>query len=90
MTLTIELDESTETRLQEVARLKGTDPSSYVQRLLARSLPDDEDMALLRLFAEWDREDAALSEEELDRERAEWEEIRRNLDRRQIELRPSS
>ena len=88
MSLTIDLDQETETRLREVARLRGMDAGGYARQVLTQSLPDDEGTALLRLFAQWDREDAAMSEEDLQAERADWEEIRANLDRRRVDLGP--
>ena len=90
MSLTIELDEQTETRLRELARLRGMDVGGYARQLLTQDVRDDENAALLRLFAEWDREDAGLSEEELQAEQADWDKIRVNLDRRRVDLRPCS
>jgi hypothetical protein len=63
MTLSIDLNEQLQARLEEEARRQGVEPPEYARRLLEQSLlsgaTDGGNRATLELLAAWGREDAA-------------------------------
>jgi hypothetical protein len=62
MTLSIDLDEQLQAKLQDEARRRGVEPPEYARRLLEQGLrasgSADGNRATLDLLAAWGREDA--------------------------------
>jgi len=87
MTLTIEFPPDVESRLEQAAQARGVDPAGYVRRLVEESLPDPEDAATLALFAAWEADGATDDPMERAARRAEWEELRANLEANPVSLR---
>lgn len=87
MALTIELEPAKEKSLRDVALLQGVDATDYARRLIEQHLPDAEDAATFALFAAWDKEDETDDPVELEARRAEWEELKTNLEANRLSLR---
>jgi hypothetical protein len=83
MALIIHLTPSEEARLEEAARREGLDPAELARKLVAERLPplapDQEEDQTLTLFAQWDREDAAMTPEEIEEAKREAEEFKRSI-----------
>jgi hypothetical protein len=84
MTLTIQLEPDEEARLAAAARREGLDPASLVRKLMIEHLPPvtqsvEEEDPTLALFAQWDREDAQMTPEEIEAARREFEEFKQNI-----------
>jgi hypothetical protein len=83
MTLTIELTPREEARLVAAARRAGLEPQALARKLVTQGLPDpDQHPATdptLALFAQWDEEDAAMTPEEAEAARRDFEEFKQNL-----------
>ena len=84
MTLTIHLTPEEAARLEQKAQQEGVDIAQYARRRLGLpdvpgNTPDAENMAFLQLLEAWRKEDATEDEEELERRKAEWQELKRNL-----------
>ncbi len=86
MTLTLELTPTEEAQLKTAARQKGVDPAVFLKQLMTEhlpepaaspeSLPEDPTLAL---FAQWAKEDAQMTPEELAEENRTWEEFKSNI-----------
>ena len=83
MALTIHLTAAEEARLETAARREGLDPAELARKLvierLPSTIPDEEEDPTLALFAQWDREDAAMTPEEIEEAKREAEEFKRNI-----------
>ena len=83
MALIIHLTPSEEARLEAAARRQGLDPAEFAQKLVTERLPplpsDQEEDPTIALFAQWDREDAAMTAEELEEAKREAEEFKQNI-----------
>lgn len=82
MTLTIELNTDEEARLAEVARQKGLAPAELARRLVLEHLPTrptTEEDPTLALFAQWEREDAQMTPEEIEVKQRQFEEFKQNI-----------
>lgn len=81
MSLTIELTPAEEARLAEAARKEGIEPAELARRMVADHLPPAEAGSdpTLTLFAEWEKDDAQLTPEEMERERQIWEQFERGI-----------
>jgi hypothetical protein len=84
MALTIDLTSEEEAHLSAVARQKGIRPQELARELLINNLPPlseerIEEDPTLALFAEWEKEDAQMTHEEMERESRLWEEFERNV-----------
>ena len=88
MTLIIELTPSEEERLATVARQKGIEPAELARKLVTEHLPpislEEEEDPTLALFAQWDREDARMTPEEIEEARREAEEFKRNINAERV------
>ena len=84
MTLTIQLTPSEEARLAAAAAREGLALADLARRVLTEHLPpvaqngEPEDPTLA-LFAQWEREDATMTPEEVADENRQWEELKGNL-----------
>lgn len=82
MTLTLELTPAEEAQLKTAAQQKGVDPAVFLKQLMTEHLPEPataseappEDLTLA-LFAQWAKEDAQKSPEEIAQEDRLWEEF---------------
>jgi hypothetical protein len=84
MTLTIELNAEEEARLAEAARQEGVAPAELARKLVTEHLPalskgGEEQDPTLALFAQWDKEDAQMTPEEVEEARRDFEEFKRNI-----------
>jgi hypothetical protein len=84
MTLTVELGPDEEARLAAAARREGVEPAELVRNLLLQHLPpvtpsEEETDPTLALFAQWDREDAQMTPEEMELEQREFEQFKHNI-----------
>ena len=84
MSLMLELDPDEEVRLEAAARQKGLEPAELARKLVTEHLPpvlkEEEAMdPTLALFAQWDKEDAQMTPEELEEERRDFEEFKQNI-----------
>ena len=83
MTLVIELSPEEEARLAAAAEREGLLPSELARKLVTQNLPPTppggaEDPTLA-LFAQWEKEDANMTPEEIEQERRLWEEFKANI-----------
>jgi hypothetical protein len=83
MTLTIDLTPEEERRVEEAARAKGIDVQALLKSVIA-GLPSPvsaEERAGRwdAIFAQWEKEDASLTPEELAQAQAEWEALKANM-----------
>ena len=89
MTLTIELTPEQEARLAEVAREEGLEPTALAQKFVADRLPTlpaiPEQDPTLALFAQWRREDALMTPEEIEQERKLWEAVEQGINESRAE-----
>ena len=84
MTLTIDLSREEESQLVAAATVEGVPPADLARRLLTEHLPrktsdSPEQDPTLALFAQWDREDAAMTSEQVAEARGEFEEFKQNI-----------
>ncbi|MFN3648945.1 MAG: hypothetical protein ACK47B_05125 [Armatimonadota bacterium] len=84
MTLKLELTPDDEARLARAARDQGLSVEEVARRLLAEHLPPLEQLnedsdPTLALLAQWDREDAHLTPDEVAEERRLWNDFKRNV-----------
>jgi hypothetical protein len=84
MTLTIELHPDEEARLAAAARREGVEPAELIRKLVVAHLPpipsnEDEEDPTLALFAQWDREDALMTPEEIEAEQRQFEQFKQNI-----------
>jgi hypothetical protein len=83
MALTIHLTAAEEARLETAARQEGLDPAELARKLVIERLPplipDEEEDPTLALFAQWEREDAAMTPEEIEEAKREAEEFKQNI-----------
>lgn len=84
MTVTIELTPEQEQQLREAARLEGLDPAELAKRLVTERLPslaanEPEQDPTLALFAQWEKEDADMTPEEIEQERHLWEAFQQDI-----------
>lgn len=83
MTLTIELTPEQEARLTSVAQRQGIAPAELVQKLVTEYLPssqlEEPEDPTLALFAQWEKEDAQMTPEEIAAENRQWEEFKGNI-----------
>jgi hypothetical protein len=82
MTLTIELSPTEEARLLAAARNTGVAPSDFAKTLMTEHLPptsEERDDPTLALFAQWEKEDAAMTPEETEADRLLWEKFQANV-----------
>lgn len=86
MTLTLDLTPTEEAQLKTAAHQKGVDPASLLKQLMSEHLPElaaspealPEDPTLA-LFAQWAKEDAQVTPEEVAEENRLWEEFERGI-----------
>ncbi|MCC6442324.1 MAG: hypothetical protein IT210_02585 [Armatimonadetes bacterium] len=83
MPLIIELTLEEETRLAATARQRGIAPAEYARRLLTERLPplpsgEFEDPTLA-LFAQWEREDASMTPQDMEEERQAFEAFKQGI-----------
>jgi hypothetical protein len=89
VTLTIELDPDEEARLAAAASQKGLRPAELARKLViehlppATPIPEEADPTLV-LFAQWDREDAEMTPEEVEAAGREFEEFKRNINAERV------
>jgi hypothetical protein len=83
MTLTINIDPATCSRLEAEARRLGIEPSEYARRLIESGVRPEQDArsnaATLDLLAQWDREDETSDPAEIARREEELRELKRSL-----------
>jgi hypothetical protein len=83
MAVTIHLTPAEEARLEAAARREGLDATELARKLVIERLPPDtpdgEEDPTLALFEQWDREDAAMTPEEIEEAKREAEEFKRNI-----------
>lgn len=82
MTVTITLDPDELARLQAVARKEGVGLAELARRLVLQHLPatiQREEDPTLALFAQWDREDARMTPEEIEAARREFEAFKEGI-----------
>jgi hypothetical protein len=83
MSLIIQLTPGEEARLEAAARREGLDPAEFARKLVAERLPplapDQKEDPTLALFAQWDREDADMTPEEIEEANRETEEFKQNI-----------
>lgn len=82
MTLTLELTPVEEAQLTTAARQKGVDPAVFLKQLMTEHLPEpvaspdvSPEDPTLTLFAQWAKEDAQKSPEEIAQEDRLWEQF---------------
>jgi hypothetical protein len=84
MTLTIQLDEAEQARLDAAAKREGMAPAELARKVLAYHLPpvsepvETEDPTLA-LFRQWEEEGTARTPEEAARENELWEQFQANV-----------
>lgn len=80
MTVTITLPDEVAGELQREAERRGIEPQHVAAEIIASHLPSSERArALQSLFAQWAAEDVTTDASELDRRKAEWEEMKHAL-----------
>lgn len=84
MSLILDLSPEEEARLKAAARQKGLKPAELARKLVTEHLPsvlqeEEETDPTLALFAQWDKEDAKMTPEELEEERRDFEEFKQNI-----------
>lgn len=86
MTLTIDLSPAEQARLTAAARQKGVAPAELARELVTSHLPpapaepgDEPEDPTLALFAQWEKEDAQMTPEEVERERRLWEQFEQGI-----------
>ncbi len=83
MTLTIDLDPSEQARLDAAARQEGMGAATLAKRIVTEHLPPAppavEEDPTLALFAQWDREDAQMTPEELTAAQEDFAEFKRSI-----------
>ena len=83
MTLTIELNPTEEVRLVAAARQKGIPLAEFARKLVTEHLPplttNEEADPTLALFAQWEREDANKTPEEIAAEDQLWNEFEQGI-----------
>jgi hypothetical protein len=82
MTHTVDLTPDEEARLATAAREEGLSPEEILRRLVTEHLPAVGETAVdptLALFAQWEREDAQMTTEEISEENRQWEEFKANV-----------
>jgi hypothetical protein len=79
----IDFTPTEEAQLEAAARREGIDPAELVRKLVTERLEemprDAWEDPTLALFARWDREDAAMTAEEIEEAKREAEEFKRNI-----------
>src|SRR5690348_9844971 len=84
MTLTIRLTPEQEALLEAAARQEGVDSAELVRKLVTEHLSavtteEPEPDPTLALFAQWEREDANMTPEEIAKENRDWEAFKANI-----------
>jgi hypothetical protein len=84
MNLIIDLNPIEEARISAAARQIGLAPADYVKKLVNEHMPSivetkTENDPTLALFAQWDKEDAQMTSEEVEQENRTWEEFKTNI-----------
>ena len=85
MPLTIDLSPADQARLAAAARQKGVAPAELARELVTNHLPpvpepsDQPEDPTLALFAQWQKEDAQMTPEEIERERRLWEQFEQDI-----------
>ena len=84
MTLTIDLTPEQEQQLQDAARLEGMDAAGLAKKLVTERLThtssdNSHHDRTLELFADWERQDAEMTPEEIEQERLLWEEFQHDI-----------
>ena len=83
MDLTLHLLPEEETRLAATAEQQGLEPEALARKLVSQYLPPiplaNADDPTLALLAQWDREDAEMTPEEMEEARRDFEEFKRNI-----------
>jgi hypothetical protein len=84
MTLTIQLDEVEQARLDAAAKQEGMAPAELARKVLTDHLPPlathgEREDPTLTLFRQWEEEGAARTPEEALRENELWEEFQSNV-----------
>ncbi|MEO7715402.1 MAG: hypothetical protein ABIY70_04330 [Capsulimonas sp.] len=88
MTVTIDLSPKEEAQLAQEARNAGLDTATLVKKLVTEHLsPNTENSdPTLQLFAEWKKEDAQMTPEEMEQEQRIWSEFERRTNETRREL----
>ena len=85
MPLTIDLSPADQARLAAAARQKGVAPAELAREIVTEHLPpvpepsDEPQDPTLALFAQWEKEDAQMTPEEIEGERRLWEQFKQNI-----------
>jgi hypothetical protein len=90
MTLTINIPQEIEQRLQTAAARLGIDAEEYARRLIEQSLPpamQSVDRATLELLATWDAEDLSDDPAELARRESDWREFSTSMNKHSLSAR---
>jgi hypothetical protein len=83
MTLKIDLNAETESRLKSAATRRGVEPEVYAKQIIEQNLSTTanggSDQATLDLLARWDAEDATTDPDEIISRRKEVDEFKRSM-----------
>lgn len=83
MDLVLHLSTEEEARLASAAAKEGLDPVELIHRLVNQNLPavvpGDEQDPTLALLDRWDQEDAAMTSEEIEAAKSDFEEFKKNI-----------
>lgn len=84
MILTIELTPEQQAQLAAAAKREGLQPAELAAKLVTDHLPElapePKDLdPTLALFAQWEKEDASMTPEEIEQERRLWEEFEKDI-----------
>lgn len=82
MTLTIDLSPAAEKQLQVAAQSQGIDPGELVRKIVTEYLPQvepTENDPTLALFAQWDKEDAEMTPQEIEEAKRDFQEFKQNI-----------
>ncbi|BDI29834.1 hypothetical protein CCAX7_18850 [Capsulimonas corticalis] len=88
MTVTIDLSPTEEAQLTQEAERAGLDTAGLVKQLVTQHLAPiagDQDPTL-QLFAQWEKEDAQMTSEEIAQEQKLWSEFERNTNETREQL----
>jgi hypothetical protein len=88
ISMTIDLTPIEQEQLEAEAERRGMDPSALARSLVLERLPiaprDGEEDPTLALFSHWDREDAALTPEEIEEARRQTREFEQNINAERV------
>lgn len=89
MTLHIQLNSESESRLKSAASRRGLEPEAYAKQILEQNLPTSDtvakDQATLDLLAKWDAEDETSDTAEIEARGRELEEFKQAINRNRLE-----